>query len=286
MDFKLFRIGTCSWKYPSWKGLVYSQAKPGNYLQEYARKYNTVEIDQWFWSLHPGDKIALPRADVVTGYEKSVPDDFTFSVKVPNSLTLTHPYSDPKTINAHFLSNDLFNTFLETLEPMAKKLGPLIFQFEYLNKQKMPHQGAFQEKLAAFFSKAPAGYDYAIEVRNPNYLNKAFFDFLKAHKLSYVFTDGYYMPPLTEVYPKAFERINAPVFLRLLGANRKDIETQSNKVWNQRLTPRDESLIAISEMIRELLAKKIPVTINVNNHYEGSAPLTIERLMQLLQPDR
>lgn len=30
------RIGTCSWKYPSWEGLVYSVAKDINYLEEYA----------------------------------------------------------------------------------------------------------------------------------------------------------------------------------------------------------------------------------------------------------
>ena len=31
------RIGTCSWKYPSWEGLVYSKATGINYLEEYAR---------------------------------------------------------------------------------------------------------------------------------------------------------------------------------------------------------------------------------------------------------
>ncbi|MBC8235230.1 DUF72 domain-containing protein [bacterium] len=45
------RIGTCSWKFPSWHKLVYSEPKGINYLEEYSRHYNTVEIDQWFWSL-------------------------------------------------------------------------------------------------------------------------------------------------------------------------------------------------------------------------------------------
>ena len=48
------RIGTCSWKYESWKGLVYEPDKryrPDDYLRGYARHFNTVEIDQWFWSL-------------------------------------------------------------------------------------------------------------------------------------------------------------------------------------------------------------------------------------------
>ncbi len=45
------RIGTCSWKFPSWHGLVYPAAKGINYLESYAQRYNTVEIDRWFWSL-------------------------------------------------------------------------------------------------------------------------------------------------------------------------------------------------------------------------------------------
>ena len=42
------RIGACSWKYPSWQGLVYSAAQGIDYLQEYAARYDTVEVDQWF----------------------------------------------------------------------------------------------------------------------------------------------------------------------------------------------------------------------------------------------
>jgi uncharacterized protein YecE (DUF72 family) len=49
------RTGTCSWKFPSWHGLVYSAPKGIDYLAEYAHHYNTVEIDQWFWSLFGKD---------------------------------------------------------------------------------------------------------------------------------------------------------------------------------------------------------------------------------------
>ena len=89
------RIGTCSWKYDSWKGLVYDPAKkygPYDYLADYAKYFNTVEIDQWFWSLFPqGAK--LPDSKTVKAYTDSVPDDFLFTVKAPNSITLTHFYA-------------------------------------------------------------------------------------------------------------------------------------------------------------------------------------------------
>ena len=128
------RIGTCSWKYTSWSGLVYSARKGINYLQEYARRYNTVEVDQWFWSLFAGGEPRLPDPSDVDEYRRSVPRDFRFSVKVPNSITLTHNYSKvkgaPLVPNQHFLSSDLFAQFLSLLEPLGDLLGPLIFQFE------------------------------------------------------------------------------------------------------------------------------------------------------------
>ena len=86
------KIGTCSWKYDSWQGLVYSQDNEKNYLREYSRHFSTVEVDQWFWSLFKGNVAVLPKAEVVKEYAQSVPPGFIFSIKVPNSITLTHHY--------------------------------------------------------------------------------------------------------------------------------------------------------------------------------------------------
>ena len=116
------RIGTCSWKYDSWKGLYYEpdkRYKPFDYLHDYAKHLNSVEIDQWFWSLFPGG-VKLCDPETVKRYAESVPQGFTFTVKAPNALTLTHFYSrQPKKHaayggkpNPHFLSNDLLNRFL------------------------------------------------------------------------------------------------------------------------------------------------------------------------------
>ena len=44
-------VGTCSWKYDSWKGIIYPEFGEINYLEEYSKHYKTVEVDQWFWSL-------------------------------------------------------------------------------------------------------------------------------------------------------------------------------------------------------------------------------------------
>jgi hypothetical protein len=46
--------------------------------------------------------------------------------------------------------------------------------------------------------------------------------------------------------------------------------------------PQDD-LAKIVEMIKLLLDSKIDLYLNVNNHFEGSAPLTIDKIESLLK---
>jgi len=127
------RLGTCSWKYDSWKGLVYEpnrRYRPDDYLSDYARHFTTVEVDQWFWSLFPAG-VRLPDPQTVKRYADSVPESFRFTVKAPNAITLTHPYAKQargsehlaNEPNPHFLSVDLLNRFLEALVSARKTLS-------------------------------------------------------------------------------------------------------------------------------------------------------------------
>ncbi|MBN1446404.1 MAG: DUF72 domain-containing protein [Bacteroidetes bacterium] len=282
----ILRIGTCSWKYPSWEGLVYSAPKGIDYLAEYAEKYDTVEIDQWFWSLHGPGKITLPRPETVREYAASVPPSFRFSVKVPNSITLSHYYRKTKTApleeNPGFLSPELFLRFLDTLEPMHGLLGPLMLQFEYLNKQKMPSQTLFLERLEAFLDAVPHDFPIGIESRNPNYLNARYFSLLGEKQAHHVYLQGYYMPPAREVFAEAGPHETDVSVIRLHGPDRKGMEEKSGGEWNRLIEKRDADLQEIAEMTHALLSQDVDVYLNINNHFEGSAPRTIERLRTLL----
>jgi uncharacterized protein YecE (DUF72 family) len=278
-------IGTCSWKYESWKGLVYSEAAT-NYLAEYTQHYKSVEVDQWFWSLHAGDKITMPLSSVVQEYARSVPDDFIFTIKIPNSITLTHHYqkdkNSPLLENPHFLSLELFAQFLQALAPLQNKIGPLMFQFEYLNKQKMGSQRLFLQCFSSFIKGCKRDHPLAVETRNPNYLSEDYFAFLDEHQLMPVFLQGYYMPSIIELYRKWGARLRQPVVIRLHGPDRPGMEKRSSMQWDRLLEPRDAELDEIVRMIQDLLYRELDVYLNVNNHYEGSAPLTIERIKQRL----
>lgn len=277
-------IGTCSWKYDSWQDLIYPATKPFNYLQEYSQHYNTVEVDQWFWSLFSGDNAVLPKPSVVREYAASVPEKFTFCIKVPNSITLTHYYkkatSDPLTVNPHFLSIKLMHQFLDALEPLHTHLGPLIFQFEYLNKQKMAGTAAFIDQVGQFSEQLPRGFMYCIECRNPNYLNKTYFNFLKSLNLRHVFLHGYYMPSVFDVYRDHREQIESAAVIRLHGPDRKEIEKQAGDDWSQIIAPKDQDITNLVQMIKDLQSRKVQQFIYVNNHFEGSAPRTITRIIE------
>lgn len=282
------RFGTCSWKYDSWAGLVYSRSRPENYLREYARHFSTVEIDQWFWSLFGLDKIALPSPATAREYAESVPEDFRFTIKVPNSLSLTHFYrqnsGDPLVENPYFLSPELFNQFLESIDPLRDKTAALMFQFEYLNRQKMAGLPAFLDRFARFLRQADPGLPLALEIRNPNYLKHPYFRFLRENNLIPVFLQGYFMPPVWDVYRQYREEVTQKrVILRLHGPDRSRIEAKSAGKWNRILEPKDEELPKIAGMLKEFLARQQDVYVNVNNHYEGSAPLSIRRLQKMIQ---
>jgi uncharacterized protein YecE (DUF72 family) len=287
------RIGTCSWKYDTWKGLYYEPDKTyraDDYLADYARYLNSVEVDQWFWSLFPGG-VRLPETRTVETYAASVPDDFLFTVKAPNSITLTHYYSrQPKRHaefadkpNDNFLSVALLEQFLNRLSPFGRKLGPIMFQFEYLNRKKMPSKDVFLDRFAEFISAAPKGYQYAIESRNANYYSPAFFELLDEHRVGFVYIEGYYMPPIEQVFDKYAPATAEHCVVRLHGGGRAEIEKTTGEVWNRIVEPKPEGLVAAARIVRANSGRGISTFVNVNNHYEGSAPLTIERFLDALQ---
>lgn len=292
-------FGTCSWKYDSWKGLVYPHYDKQNYLEEYAKTYGTVEIDQWFWSLFaPDSPVVLPKQKDTAEYDAATPDDFRFTIKAPNSITLTHYYPKyagtaqpssfshhPSAIspNPHFLSVELWNKFVDSLGPLKHKTAAAMLQFEYLNKQKMPDPRVFMKQLEDFLKAIPREVPVAVETRNPNYLNKEFFTLLHDQGVIPVFLQGYFMPPVFETVEKFRHLIPGKAIIRLHGPDRSGIEQKTGGIWNKTVEPKDEEIYKLGELLKTLAEMDTEVFVNVNNHYEGSAPITIQKIQSLLK---
>jgi uncharacterized protein YecE (DUF72 family) len=291
---KHLHIGTCSWKYPEWSTVgIYPReydSKSGNFLEHYSRYFNTVEIDQWFWSLYTPGSVRLPGPRTVREYAETVPKGFLFTLKAPNSITLTHFYTKGTQAkqypeyagkpNKHFLDLDLTRRFLRSLEPMEEKLGPIMFEFEYLNKEKMESLDAFLVALENFFQGLPEGYQYGVETRNPNYLKPSYFSLLKRFKVAHVFLEGYYMPPISTVIRSQDSLTAKHTVVRLHGPDREGIAQRAGGVWDRIRIDRSPALETIGDILKMVIDERISTFVNVNNHFEGCAPVSIAKLLR------
>jgi uncharacterized protein YecE (DUF72 family) len=140
----------------------------------------------------------------------------------------------------------------------------------------------FLELFEVFRQGLPEGYRYCIEIRNPNWLRGEYFDFLTEHGMGNVFLQGYYMPPIFGVYWENREKLADPVVIRLHGSERKAMEERTGNAWNSIIEPKDNELSEVAKMVSDLKDRQHQIFINVNNHYEGSAPRTIRKIEALL----
>ena len=91
--------------------------KATDYLTHYATKFNTVEVDSTFYR--------TPSVPTVNGWARKVPDGFLLAAKIPQVIT------HEKILQ---ICDEDLTKFLETMDLMGDKLGPLLFQFGYFNK--------------------------------------------------------------------------------------------------------------------------------------------------------
>lgn len=276
-------FGTCSWNYDSWIGLVYSKKAPYSaaYLKEYSMKYNTVEVDSWFYK--------IPTTEDAFEYKSLVPESFSFACKLPEMISLTHERNrdkaKPLVPNETFLSPDLYTQYLTAISELKSRVFMLELEFEYLNRDKMASLSEFMKSIDGFtnaLEKQGIRNDLplGIESRNSNYLKREYFQFLKDHAISHVFSEKQYLQHIYELFDQFGDLFGERIPIRLLGGDRKEIETLTNGNWNEIVDPKPE-LPEIAAMLKTMGKESKLVKVYVNNHFEGSAPKTIERIQAL-----
>jgi len=85
---------------------------------------------------------------------------------------------------------------------------------------------------------------------------------MKSIGLAHVFLQGYYMPPIFEVYEKHKDLLGENLVIRLHGPNREDIEQLTGNKWGEIVDPRDNELDQLKKMIAE---NRSNIFIFVNN---------------------
>ena len=90
------------------------------------------------------------------------------------------------------------------------------------------------------------------------------------------------MPPVARVYGQYADKLTGRAVIRLHGPDREAMDERSGKDWSRIVDPRDGEVNALAVVVRDLHKRGKKAWVFANNHYEGSAPLTIQRIKERL----
>ena len=287
---EVVRFGTSSWTYPGWKGMVYQRDYPKSgasaaMLAEYARfpLFRTVGIDSTFY--------APPTPEVLQSYARALPGGFRCVSKVWDRITVhTFPKARYRAHggerNPDFLNPELFldEVFRPCEAHFADHVGPFVFEFQTIGRSARLTGQDFADLLDRFFSRLPREVPYAVELRNLEFLTPPYFAVLREHNVAHVFNSWTRMPPVGEQMelPGAF---SGPFTVAriLLRPGRTYSEAVDAFAPYDRIQDRNPQLRHdIARLIRQAQALRIPAYVLVNNRAEGSAPITIAAVAELL----
>ncbi|MEH3085808.1 MAG: DUF72 domain-containing protein [Xylophilus ampelinus] len=176
------RLGTSSWNYPGWAGIVWD----GEYAENALSRFGLTA-----YALHPLMRAvsldrAFYRAMTVAQFQAhaaQVPDDFRFVVKAPNLVTdaKSRDKSGHRVLpNPDFLSAEaaVRDFALPALDGLGHKLGALVFQLSPLPADLLADRAGLMRRLGDMLAALPdlrtAAPDaaVAVEVRDPVWLSE------------------------------------------------------------------------------------------------------------------
>ena len=284
------RFGTSSWTYPGWKGLVYQRDYPAagagaDMLAEYARfpLFRTVGIDSSFYG---------PLSEkMLRGYAAALPPGFPCVSKVWDRITV-HTFAKAREKvragqrNPDFLNPDVFidEVWRPTQAHFGEHQGPLVFEFQAIAREDRVGPAEFIEQLDGFLGRLPREGRYAIEVRNPEFLTPAYFAVLREHDAAHVFNSWTRMPSMGRQLdlPGAVTAgfLVARALLRPGRAYADAVDAFAP--YDRIRDPNPELRSDLVRLVETAERLRIPAYLLVNNRAEGSAPLTIAAVAEML----
>jgi uncharacterized protein YecE (DUF72 family) len=278
------RLGTMSWTYAGWRGILYAQetnpkllARDG--LAAYAMHplLRTVEIDRSYYEPLP--------VEVFQDYAAQTPADFRFLVKAHQECTTRRfpahaRYGkrrgelNDRYLDARYASDVIIGPIAEGL---GAKLGAVLFHFP-------PHEpgspDSFAAELAAFLEALPRTVTCAVELRNPELVTAAYAHALAAGSAVHCHNVWGDMPSLllqARSLPPATRR---PLIVRWL-MRRGDRYEQAQARFQpfDRLVDADPAnRDSIATLVSKAAAHHVDSLVLVDNKAEGCAPESIARL--------
>lgn len=144
-----YYLGCPIWANKEWVGSLFAQnAKPKEYLRQYAAVFNSVEGNSTFY--------ALPKVETMQRWKSETPSDFRFSFKFPRLVSHILSLSNAEQETARFL---------KLVEILEERAGIVFLQLP----PSFGYPGlALLEK---FLAKLPSEFQYAVEVRHADFFD-------------------------------------------------------------------------------------------------------------------
>ncbi len=160
-------VGCSGWNYRAWRDELYPPGLPARrWLECYAERFSTVEVNATFYR--------LVSRDAVAHWVEQTPASFIFAVKASRYLTHVKRLSDIAQGVARFY---------ERIEPLIEsgRLGPILWQ--------LPESFARDdERLATALAALPDGR-HAFEFRHPSWFVSEVYTLLREHRAALVIGD-------------------------------------------------------------------------------------------------
>ena len=287
------RLGTSSWTYPGWAGLLwdgdYSPAalsKQGLAAYSQHPLLRTVSLDRNFYRALTASQYAR--------YASQVPPGFRFVVKAPSLVTdaLVRAengrgmQANPAFLNAELAVQEFV---LPALEGLGAHLGALVFQLSPLPPQLLGRLPEVLERLSALLAAlpplAPTAPDgvVAVEVRDPAFLTShaaGFAAVLREAGATYCLGLHPKLPPIDEQLPLLRALWPGPLVCRwnlnrIHGPYGYEEAEKLYEPFARIHDPDPETRQALARVVAGTVDRGQNAFVTISNHAEGSAPQTL-----------
>jgi len=197
------RVGCAGWNIPQQVAAHFGYK--GSHLERYSRGFNCCEINSSFYRPH--------KKETWERWASSVPAEFRFSVKAPK--TITHDLR----LNC---SSDVLSAFLEQINCLGDKLGPLLIQLPPSLECDYARARKFLSLLRGKFSG-----DVVLEPRHASWFEEQGDSLLKEFHIARVAADPACIPASTG--PGGLDSL---VYFRLHGSPRRYFSAYSDEYLN------------------------------------------------------
>jgi uncharacterized protein YecE (DUF72 family) len=286
-------IGGSSWKYEGWLGQIYRRDRyltrgrfskklfEAECLREYSEVFPTVCGDFAFYQ--------FPTPEFWSKLFAQAPQHFRFAFKVPERITCkvfpSHPRYGAQAgrENEAFLDAHVFKEmFLRPLLPHQPKTALLIFEFGAFGQRSFHNAGEFVDRLAPFLAQLPPEFRYAVEIRNPAFLDTGYFSCLRAHHVAHVYNAWSKMPELhRQIAIAGSATADFQVCRALLRHGRVYAEAvNAFAPYRELRDPNPEARESMRVLIGRARENHQFLFLFVNNRLEGNAPSTILSLVE------